>query len=76
MDKNQILCMISGTSRAIISAERVALNFLQTLSAVATKTRYLVDKIAHTNASTIKGKLGYFCMADLIAQPIDPAAIM
>jgi hypothetical protein len=26
MDKNQILCMISGTSRAIISAERVALN--------------------------------------------------
>jgi hypothetical protein len=42
MDKNQILCMISGASRAIISAERVALNFLQTLSAVATKTRYLV----------------------------------
>jgi nicotinate-nucleotide pyrophosphorylase (carboxylating) len=43
MDKNQILCTISGASRAIISAERVALNFLQTLSAVATKTRYLVD---------------------------------
>jgi nicotinate-nucleotide pyrophosphorylase (carboxylating) len=45
--------MISGTSRAIISAERVALNFLQTLSAVATKTRYLVDKIAHTNAQLL-----------------------
>jgi nicotinate-nucleotide pyrophosphorylase (carboxylating) len=28
------------------------------------------------STSTIKGKLGYFCMADLIAQPIDPAAIM
>jgi hypothetical protein len=27
------------------------------------------------STSTIKGKLGYFCMADLIAQPIDPAAI-
>ena len=53
MDKNQILCMISGASRAIISAERVALNFLQTLSAVATKTRYLVDKIAHTNAQLL-----------------------
>jgi nicotinate-nucleotide pyrophosphorylase (carboxylating) len=31
----------------------VALNFLQTLSAVATKTRYLVDKIAHTNAQLL-----------------------
>jgi nicotinate-nucleotide pyrophosphorylase (carboxylating) len=47
--------MISGTSRAIISAERVALNFLQTLSAVAAKTRYLVDKIAHTNIRPIVG---------------------
>jgi hypothetical protein len=31
----------------------VALNFLQTLSAVATKTRSLVDKIAHTNAQLL-----------------------
>jgi nicotinate-nucleotide pyrophosphorylase (carboxylating) len=48
--QGQVLCILSGASRAIISAERVALNFLQTLSAVATQTQYLVDKIAHTNA--------------------------
>ena len=53
VDKNQVLCHLSGTSNAIVSAERVALNFLQTLSAVATQTRFLVDKIAHTNAQLL-----------------------
>ena len=51
--ENQILCSLSGPSQAIISAERVALNFLQMLSAVATQTKYLVDKIAHTNAQLL-----------------------
>ena len=51
--ENQILCLLSGPSQAIISAERVALNFLQMLSAVATQTKYLVDKIAHTNAQLL-----------------------
>ncbi|NYT27654.1 carboxylating nicotinate-nucleotide diphosphorylase [Candidatus Thiodubiliella endoseptemdiera] len=49
----QVLAILSGSSRAIISAERVALNFLQTLSAVATQTQYLVNKIAHTNAQLL-----------------------
>ncbi len=53
IQKNQLLCTLSGSSRAIISAERVALNFLQTLSAVATQTRHLVDKIAHTHAQLL-----------------------
>ena len=39
---NQLLCKISGNARAILSAERCALNFLQTLSAVATHTRLYV----------------------------------
>ncbi|WP_257468786.1 carboxylating nicotinate-nucleotide diphosphorylase [Bathymodiolus thermophilus thioautotrophic gill symbiont] len=51
--QGQVLCILSGASRAIISAERVALNFLQTLSAVATQTQYLVRKIAHTNAQLL-----------------------
>lgn len=50
---SQVLCTLSGSSRAIISAERVALNFLQTLSGVATQTRMLVDKIAHTKAQLL-----------------------
>jgi len=50
---SQVLCTLSGSSRAIISTERVALNFLQTLSAVATQTHTLVSKIAHTNTQLL-----------------------
>ena len=39
---NQLLCKISGNARAMLTAERCALNFLQTLSAVATHTRLYV----------------------------------
>ncbi|HAY41611.1 MAG TPA: carboxylating nicotinate-nucleotide diphosphorylase [Gammaproteobacteria bacterium] len=49
----QSICSIHGSSRSIISAERVALNFLQTLSSTATKTRLLVDKISHTKAKLL-----------------------
>ncbi|WP_236580294.1 carboxylating nicotinate-nucleotide diphosphorylase [Rubrivivax sp. A210] len=40
------LCRIEGRARALLSAERPALNFLQMLSAVATLTRQYVDAIA------------------------------
>ncbi|MBI5005766.1 MAG: carboxylating nicotinate-nucleotide diphosphorylase [Nitrosomonadales bacterium] len=40
---NETLCDIHGDARAMLSAERPALNFLQTLSAVATKTRRYAD---------------------------------
>ncbi len=43
---NQPLVNIQGDARAMLSAERPALNFLQTLSAVATHTRRYVDAIA------------------------------
>ena len=43
---NQPLVRIQGNARAMLSAERPALNFLQTLSAVATHTRRYVDAIA------------------------------
>lgn len=45
---NQTLCQISGLARSLLSAERCALNFLQTLSATATETRKYVDAIAGT----------------------------
>ena len=47
---NQVLCEISGNARAMLTAERCALNFLQTLSATATITRRYVDAIAGTKA--------------------------
>ena len=40
------VCRIEADARAMLSAERPALNFLQTLSAVATVTRQYVDAIA------------------------------
>jgi nicotinate-nucleotide pyrophosphorylase (carboxylating) len=46
---DSILCQISGPARAILTAERTALNFLQTLSGTATTTRFYVDKINQTS---------------------------
>lgn len=47
---NQTLCEITGKARALLSAERPALNFLQTLSATATATHRYVDAIKGTGA--------------------------
>lgn len=43
-----ILCALSGNSRSILSGERAALNFLQTLSATATQTQTFVSHIKDT----------------------------
>jgi nicotinate-nucleotide pyrophosphorylase (carboxylating) len=45
----QMLCEIQGRTRALLSAERNALNFLQTLSGTATRTRLYVDAVAGIN---------------------------
>ena len=45
-----MLVEISGNSRALLTAERPALNFLQTLSAVATATQPYVEAVAGTRA--------------------------
>lgn len=46
----QALCQTEGPARAILTGERSALNFLQTLSGVATRTRAYVDAVRGTNA--------------------------
>lgn len=46
----QTVCELSGPARALLTGERTALNFLQTLSGTATATRRYVDKIKGTNA--------------------------
>ena len=45
---NQRLCVISGSARSLLTAERTALNFLQTLSGTASATRRYADAIAGT----------------------------
>lgn len=46
---NSVICEVSGPARAILTAERSALNFLQTLSGTATLTRRYADLVRHTN---------------------------
>ena len=46
----QTLCQIHGQARALLTAERSALNFLQLLSATATLTKHYVDAVAGTIA--------------------------
>lgn len=46
----QPLCELRGNARALLSAERTALNFLQTLSGTATLVRRYVEAVAGTQA--------------------------
>jgi nicotinate-nucleotide pyrophosphorylase (carboxylating) len=50
---DDVLVEICGHARALLTAERPALNFLQTLSAVATATRPYVDAVRGTHAAIL-----------------------
>ena len=50
---NTRLCRIEGAGRGIVSAERCALNFLQTLSGTATTTRRYADALAHSRTRVL-----------------------
>jgi nicotinate-nucleotide pyrophosphorylase (carboxylating) len=47
------LLRISGSARAILTAERVALNFVQHLSGIATLTAQFVEAVKHTRAQIL-----------------------
>lgn len=49
----QVLCELSGNARAMLSAERTALNFLQTLSATATITHHYQKLIRETQCRVL-----------------------
>lgn len=50
---DQVVLTIEGQARALLSAERTALNFLQLLSGVATETARYVDAVAGTRAAIV-----------------------
>lgn len=50
LDAPATLCTIHGVTRNILTAERTALNFLQTLSATATQTHHYAQRLQGTNA--------------------------
>ena len=50
---DQILCKLSGPARAMLTGERTALNFLQTLSGTATRVAAYVAAVAHTSVKLL-----------------------
>ena len=44
--ENETLCTLSGPARPLLTGERTALNFLQTLSATATRAQHYAETIA------------------------------
>ncbi len=50
VENRQRLAQVSGPARALLTAERTALNFLGRMSGIATLTRQFVDAVAGTRA--------------------------
>jgi nicotinate-nucleotide pyrophosphorylase (carboxylating) len=50
VDDRQVLAVISGKARALLTGERTALNFLGRMSGIATMTRQFVEAVAGTRA--------------------------
>lgn len=48
-----VFAELQGTARALLTAERVALNLLQRLSGIATLTRRYVETVQHTNVRIV-----------------------
>lgn len=48
-----VIAQIKGNTRALLKGERTALNLLQRLSGIATKTRELCEKIKDTNSKVV-----------------------
>lgn len=53
LEPNQVLLTIHGPARALLTAERTAMNFLQTLSGAATAAQHYADQVAHTQVKLL-----------------------
>ena len=53
VETGQVVATVSGPGRALLTAERPALNVLGRLSGIATLTRRFVDAVAHTDAQIL-----------------------
>ena len=53
VQKGDVVFVLNGSARSILTTERVVLNIMQRMSGIATKTRKLVNQIAHTNAELL-----------------------
>lgn len=53
LQADQVVCRLSGPARALLTGERTALNFLQTLSGTATVARRYSDALAGTSCRVL-----------------------
>lgn len=53
VERDQVLFIAKGSARSILTAERGALNFLQTLSGTATISRFYADKVDGTGVKLL-----------------------
>jgi nicotinate-nucleotide pyrophosphorylase (carboxylating) len=53
LQPGQVICRMEGNTRSLLSGERTALNYLQTLSGTATLARRYADAVAGTGARVL-----------------------
>jgi nicotinate-nucleotide pyrophosphorylase (carboxylating) len=53
VERGQVIAQVSGPGRAILTGERVALNFLQRMSGIATATQRYVEAVEGTAATIL-----------------------
>lgn len=46
LEADNVICRLTGPARAVLTGERTAMNFLQTLSATATQAKHYADAVA------------------------------
>lgn len=49
LQPDQVFCLLNGPARGLLTAERSAMNFIQTLSATATRSRHFADLVEGTD---------------------------
>ncbi|PSW73824.1 nicotinate-nucleotide diphosphorylase [Photobacterium sp. GB-50] len=62
VEPNQTLCTLSGPSRALLTGERNAMNFIQTLSGCATLTAEYVKQLEGTNTRLLDTRKTVPCL--------------
>lgn len=53
VEPDQVLFTCQGPARSLLTAERAALNWLQTLSGVASRCRHYADQVSHTRVQLL-----------------------
>lgn len=53
VENGQTIASLEGSARSILTAERTALNFLQTLSATASRSHYFASMVSHTRVKLL-----------------------